>query len=121
MSLWKTILLKWDSLVLAIVTILFGEQLLVHPEILRDYEVYKLIDNLFDDRVISILLVIVGFTKLIGIIGNFKYVKRWSLVSLTFLWTLFGVSFLLSEPPNTVWIFSLSMAFISLGIAIREE
>lgn len=119
--MWRIVLLKWDSLVLAIVTILFGGQLLVHPEILRSYEVYKLIDNLFDDRFISVLLVIVGLFKLIGIIGNFKYVKRWSLVSLTFLWTLFGVSFLLSEPPNTVWIFSLSMAFLSLGIAIREE
>jgi len=119
--MWRIVLLKWDSLVLAIVTILFGGQLLVHPEILRSYEVYKLIDNLFDDRFISVLLVIVGLSKLIGIIGNFKYVKRWSLVSLTFLWTLFGVSFLLSEPPNTVWIFSLSMAFLSLGIAIREE
>lgn len=119
--MWKIILLKWDSLVLAIVTILYGGQILVHTEILRSYEVYKLIDNLFDDRFISVLFVIVGFAKLIGIIGNFKYVKRWSLVSLTFLWTLFGVSFLLSEPPNTVWIFALSMAFLSLGIAIREE
>ena len=119
--MWRIILLKWDSLVLSIVTILYGWQLIVHPEILRDYQVYRLIDNLFDDRFISVLFVIVGFAKLIGIIGNFKYVKRWSLVSLTFLWTLFGVSFLLSEPPNTVWVFALSMAFLSLGIAIREE
>ncbi len=117
----RIVLLKWDSLVLSVVTVLYGLQLYIHPEILRSYEVYRLIDNLFDDRFISIAFIVVGFAKLIGIIGNFKYVKRWSLVSLTFFWTLFGVSFLLSEPPNTVWIFSLSMAFLSMGIAIREE
>lgn len=119
--MWRIILLKWDSLVLSIVTSLFGIQLFIHPEILRTYEVYKLIDNLFDNRFISVVFVIIGLVKLIGIIFNLKIVRRWALVSLTFFWTLFGVSFLLSEPPNTVWIFALAMAFLSMGIAIREE
>lgn len=119
--MWRIILLKWDSLVLAIVSIVYGCQLFIQPEILESYEVYRLIDNLVDNHFISVVFVIVGLFKLIGIIGNFKYVKRWSLVSLTFLWTLFGVSFLFSAPPNTIWIFSLAMAFMSMGIAIREE
>lgn len=117
----RIIFLKWNSFVLSITTILYGLQLYFHPEILQSYEVYRLIDNLFDNHFISIVFVVVGFAKLIGIIGNFKHVRRWSLVSLTFLWTFFGVSFLLSGPPNTVLVLTLAMAFLSMGIAIREE
>ena len=119
--MWRIIVLKWDSLVLSLTSLFYGYQLFTHPEILKSYDVYKLLDNLFDQRFISIFFIILGLLKLVGVIGNYKYVKRWSLVLLTFVWTLFGVSFLLSEPPNTVWIFALSMSLLSMGIAIREE
>lgn len=117
----RIIVLKWDSLVLSLTTFFYGYQLFMHPEILESYDVYKLINNLFYQRFISLFFIILGVLKLIGILGNYKYVKRWSLVMLTFVWTLFGVSFLLSEPPNTIWIFALSMSLLSMGIAIREE
>lgn len=119
--MWRVIVLKWDSLVLSLTTFFYGYQLFIHPEILKSYDVYKVLDNLFDQRFISIVFIILSVLKLVGIINNNKYVKKWSLVSLTFLWTLFGVSFLLSEPPNTIWIFALSMSLLSMGIAIREE
>lgn len=119
--MWRVIVLKWDSLVLSLTTFFYGYQLYTHPEILTSYDVYKLLDNLFDQRFISIVFIVLGILKLVGIIVNHKYIKRWSLVTLTFVWTLFGVSFLLSEPPNTIWIFALSMSLLSMGIAIREE
>lgn len=119
--MWRIIVLKWDGLVLSLTTFFYGYQLYTHPEILKRYDVYKLLDNLFVQRFISIVFILLGILKLVGIIGNYKYVKRWSLVTLTFVWTLFGVSFLLSEPPNTIWIFALSTSLLSMGIAIREE
>ena len=119
--MWRIIVLKWDSLVLSLTSFFYGYQLFTHPEILKSYDVYKLLDNLFDQRFISLVFIILGVLKLIGIIGNYKYVKRWSLVSLTFVWVLFAVSFLLSKPPNTIWIFSTSMAILSFGIALKES
>lgn len=61
------IILKWDSLVLSIVSILYGTMLLFYPQILQGYQVY---DS--------------------------------------------------PPPPNTVWTFSLGMAALAFGIALKE-
>lgn len=115
------IILKWDSLVLSIVSVIYGLQLLLHPSILQEYRVYQLVDNLFDYRAISAVFMILGFLKTIGIVINSKKLKHTVLILLTFFWTLFGVSFVLSAPPNTIGILSLAMAFLAMGIAIKED
>lgn len=115
------IILKWDSLVLSIVSVLYGLQLLLHPEILQEYRVYQLVDELFDYRAISAVFMILGFLKILGIVINNKKLKHTVLVLLTFFWTLSGVSFVLSAPPNTIGILSLAMAFLAMGIAIKED
>ncbi|MDT2697483.1 hypothetical protein P7E43_10450 [Enterococcus gallinarum] len=115
------IILKWDSLVLSIASVFYGLQLLLHPEILQEYRVYQLVDELFDYRAISAVFMILGFLKILGIVINNKKLKHTVLVLLTFFWTLFGVSFVLSAPPNTIGILSLAMAFLAIGIAIKED
>jgi hypothetical protein len=115
------IITKWDSLVLSIVSVLYGLQLLLHPTILQEYRVYQLVDDLFDYRAISAAFMILGLLKITGIVINNKKLKHTVLILLTFFWTLFGVSFVLSEPPNTIGILSLAMAFLAMGIAIRED
>jgi hypothetical protein len=115
------IVAKWDSLVLSIVSILYGLQLLLHPAILQDYRVYQLVDDLFDYRAISAVFMILGFLKILGIVIKNQMLKHTVLILLTFFWTLFGVSFVLSAPPNTIGILSLAMAFLAMGIAIKED
>ena len=117
----RLILLKWDSFVLSLATIAYGLQLFTHPKILESYEVYQLIDGMFDQRFISLVFVLLGFLKLVGILINNRKLKRVALSCLTGFWVLFAVSFLLSEPPNTIWIFSTSMALLSFGIALKES
>lgn len=117
----KIIVLKWDSLVLSIASVLYGLQLFLHPAILQEYRVYQLIDDLFDYRAISAVFVTLGCLKIIGIAINNKKLRHMVLVLLTFFWTLFGVSFVLSAPPNTIGILSLAMAFLAMGIAIKED
>lgn len=117
----KIVILKWDSLVLSIASVLYGLQLFLHPAILQQYRVYQLIDDLFDYRAISAVFVTLGCLKILGIAINNKKLRHTVLVLLTFFWTLFGVSFVLSAPPNTIGILSLAMAFLAMGIAIKED
>lgn len=118
--MWKVLVLKWDSLILAFVSLIYGVQLLMYPGILQSYRVYKLIDGMFDQRFISITFIFLGVMKLLGVILNKRFIKRISLTSLSFLWMVFALSFLISPPPNTVWIFSLAMALLAFGIALKE-
>lgn len=117
----QLIILKWDSFVLSLATVAYGLKLSIHPEILENYKVYQLIDNMFDQRFISLVFVLLGLLKFIGILINNRKLKRVALSYLTGFWVLFAVSSLLSEPPNTIWIFSTSMALLSFGIALKES
>ncbi|MCH4169306.1 MAG: hypothetical protein LKF42_08635 [Streptococcaceae bacterium] len=118
--MWRIIILKWDSLVLSIVSFMYGMMLLSFPQILGGYMVYNLIDELFDYHTIGVTFMILGFMKALGVFLNNKKIKRISLVSLAMVWSVFSVSFLLSPPPNTVWVLSLGMALLAFGIALKE-
>lgn len=114
------IILKWDSLVLSIVSVLYGSMLLIYPQILQGYRVYDLIDDVFDNYFIGTVFIILGCLKLIGIWINNKKIKHTSLILLATVWSVFSVSFLITPPPNTVWTFSLGMAALAFGIALKE-
>lgn len=114
------IILKWDSLVLSVVSILYGMMLLFYPQILQGYRVYDLIDEIFDNQFIGAVFIILGLLKLVGIWINNKKIKHGSLIMLATVWSVFSVSFLLTPPPNTVWTFSLGMAALAFGIALKE-
>lgn len=114
------IILKWDSLVLSIVSVLYGSMLLIYPQILQGYRVYDLIDDIFDNYFIGAVFIILGCLKLLGIWINNKKIKHTSLILLATVWSVFSVSFLITPPPNTVWTFSLGMAALAFGIALKE-
>ena len=99
------IILKWDSLVLSIVSVLYGSMLLIYPQILQGYRVYDLIDDIFDNYFIGTVFIILGCLKLLGIWINNKKIKHTSLILLATVWSVFSVSFLITPPPNTVWTF----------------
>ena len=119
--MWQLVVLKWDSFVLAIGSIIYGIQLYVHPSILQNYKVYQLIREMFDHRIIGVIFFVVGVLKLIGVITNNDRLKFFAVRGLIFLWLLFMVSFLITPPPNTVWIMALMASSLGLGIIIREE
>lgn len=120
MKIKQIITLKWDSLVLSITSILYGLTLYLNEDILVNYTVYSLIEKIFDNHAISLIFIILGILKLIGILLNNSKLKRISLIGLSAIWMVFCVSFVLSPPINTVWIFSLSMALLAFGIALKE-
>ncbi len=84
------IILKWDSLVLSIVSVLYGSMLLIYPQILQGYRVYDLIDDIFDNYFIGTVFIILGCLKLLGIWINNKKLS----ILLSFYWQPSGLSFL---------------------------
>ena len=119
--MWQKVILKWDSFVLAIGSILYGLQLYVYPSILENFAVYQVIREMFDHKSIGLLFMVAGLMKLVGIITNNSRIKFLSVRVLIFLWLLFMVSFLITPPQNTVWIMAFMALSLGLGIIIREE
>ena len=119
--MWQLIVLKWDSFVLAIGSVLYGLQLYLFPGILQTFKVYDIIDEMFDHKSIGLLFMVAGLTKITGILLNSPRLKFLSVRALIFLWLLFMVSFLITPPVNTIWIMAFMATTLGLGIIIREE
>ena len=119
--MWQLIVLKWDSFVLAIGSVLYGLQLYLFPGILQTFKVYDIIDEMFDHKSIGLLFIVAGIMKLVGIVLNSPRLKFLSVRALIFLWLMFMVSFILTPPVNTIWIMAFMATTLGLGIIVREE
>ena len=117
----KIIILKWDSILLGVTSIVYGITLFVNGNILITYQLYRLIAQIFDHHAIGLIFVALGLLKIIGIWKHIESLKRVALTGLAALWTVFSVSFILTPPANTIWIFSLSLALLAFGIALKGD
>lgn len=119
---WKYFIISHlNSLILSIGSLGYGIQLVRHPEILSNFSVYQHIIELFNHRFVGVVFILLSLLKLIGLFTNQQWLRRYSLVAFTYVWSFFSLSFLLSQPPNTVWIFALIMTAISISISIRGD
>ena len=109
------------SYLLALLSIVYGWQLTAHPDILQTYRVYQRIRDVFDHRYIGVFFVFLGMLYATSTMLDWRKVKQLLLPVFTFIWTFFGLSFVLSEPPNTVGILTLGIAVLSYGISIRGD
>ena len=109
------------SYLLSLTSMAYGWKLVIHPEILQTYRVYQKIRDVFDHRFIGVFLLLLGASYAVSTVFNFKRIKRLLLPVFSFIWTFFSFSFILTEPPNTVWAFTLGMALLSFGISIRGD
>ena len=109
------------SYLLSLLSIVYGWQLTVHPDILQTYRVYQRIRDVFDHRFIGVFFVFLGILYATSTTMDWRKLKQLLLPVFTFIWTFFGLSFILSEPPNTVGILTLGIAILSFGISIRGD
>ena len=112
----EILILKRASVIVIVGSFLYGMQLFRHPEILDQYRVYEMIRELFDGRQIGFVFVILALIKAYGIATNSRFAKTFSRTVLMFLWCLFLVAFLISPPPNTVWVLAFVMVSL-IGMA----
>lgn len=111
----------FEDIVLMTLSILYGSQVFKFQEILLPYEVYSFaMESYITNKVVGITFVVVGFIRLLGLLLDSYTLQKISLISLTFLWTLYTISFYISLPPNTVWITSLAAVITCYKIAITD-
>lgn len=116
----RVLLLKWYSFILVFSSILYGYQIIDQPEIVEQYRVYQAISTVTSPWMLGLIFIGLGCIKLVGIATDNLVMKRYSVVALACVWSIFCVSFLFSSLANTVWIYSLSMTMLAIGIAMRE-
>ena len=109
------------SYLLSLTSMAYGWKLVIHPEILQTYRVYQKIRDVFDHRFIGVFFIALGLVYGLATMTNRKKIKQLLLPVFSFIWTFFSFSFILSEPPNTVWAFTLGMALLSFGLSIRGD
>ena len=109
------------SYLLSLISIAYGWKLVAHPEILQTYKVYQKIRDVFDHRFIGVFFIALGLVYGLATITNRKKMKQLLLPIFSFIWTFFGFSFILTEPPNTVGILTLCVALIGFGISLRGD
>ena len=115
------IIYYYYSYLLALTSMAYGWKLVIHPEILQTYRVYQKIRDVFDHRFIGVFFLLLGALYAIATMLDWKKVKQLTLPVFSFIWTFFGFSFILTEPPNTVGILTLCVALIGFGISLRGD
>lgn len=111
----------YDSYLLSLTSIVYGWKLVIHPEILQNYRVYQNIRDAFDHRFIGLFFIVLGLSYGIATLTDRKKIKQLLLPIFSFIWTFFSFSFIISEPPNTIGILTLTVALLGFGISLRGD
>lgn len=106
-----------------VATFPYGFWIFKHPRILEGYDVYAHIADMTNSYVIGAVFMLIAL--LLSVLsfrnteGKRDVLLLIAICALLFIWIGFTVAFLLATPPNTVWIFSALMAYLSFEVARR--
>lgn len=114
------LLLRMDNIIISLGTMVYGLQHFIHPEMLSQYRIYKDIDDIIDGKIISVASIIIGLVGLIATLGNMSKLRRITNSINAGMWTFLATSFLLSEPPNSIWVITFMITGILLSISLKE-
>lgn len=102
-----------------IFTFIYGFWIAIFPNILQTYSVYHYIRAIFEPWEVGGLFMALST----GILLAFHFNWRWTILILTnallMLWSMFTVSFLITTPPNTVWLYAIIMTYFSFSLVRR--
>lgn len=113
-------IMKYDSFAISIVSIIYGFNLIVFPELVDSGQTYVILSTIFNSTTIGFILIVLGFLKIVAIFANIPGLRAFSISCLISIWTLFLISVLLSGVVNSVWVLSLAMVVFSFGVVIKE-
>lgn len=104
---------------LSISIFLYGLWMFSFSSIMGDFKVYEFITPFVNNYQVGSIFMLLSIIMLL----SFRFRKRALLfcagiISLA-IWSMFTVSFLMSPPPNTIWILSALLSFLSLLLIRR--
>ena len=111
----------WYSYLLAFLSIAYGFQLLLEPEIIGAYKTYERLRDSFGDNAVGLIFILLGTMYFIATTFRIKKVRSFILPIFSALWMFFSLSFRFADTSNTVWIFCLGMVALCIGISLRGD
>lgn len=109
------------SYLLSGILIWYGRQLVKFPEILQTFKVYERIRGIFISEDIGYIFMVLGIAFLVTTLFGLVRFKKWLLPGIAFLWTMFGLSFLVTEPPSTIGGFCIAFGVLTFLISTRGD
>lgn len=112
---------KMDVLIYPIIitTFIYGVWISIFPNILSNYKVYSLVNPLVNNWQVGVLFIFLPILMLVAYKAGQRDVLFVASNMLFILWSVFAVSFLLSPPPNTVWIFASLVSYLAFSLVRR--
>lgn len=116
----------FESCVLVYVTMSQGIRLFYYPAMMNSFDYAEVVERImnrtsFHPYALAAIFCTVALTKLVGLLTQNAKIRQVGIVSMFVLWTTYGVSFLLSQPPNSMTLFSSAYALLAFGLALRER
>ena len=111
----------WYSYLLAFLSVAYGFQLLLEPEIIGAYKTYERLRDSFGDNAVGLVFILLGILYFIATTFSIKKLRSFLLPIFSALWMFFSLSFRFADTSNTVWIFCLGMVALCIGISLRGD
>lgn len=103
----------------ALFALIYGVWISVQPSILRNYDVYNLISSIVEPYQIGGLFIVIATVIFMSYWLNQRKLLFIAAMSLLVIWSVFTVSFVISPPPNTVWLLSATWTYFSFELVRR--
>ena len=103
----------------ALFAFIYGVWISVQPSILRNYDVYNLISSIVEPYQIGGLFIAIATVIFMSYWLNQSKLLFTASMLLLILWSVFTVSFVISPPPNTVWLLSATWTYFSFELVRR--
>lgn len=104
---------------IALFAFIYGVWISVQPSILRNYDVYNLISSIVEPYQIGGLFIAIATVIFMSYWLNQRKLLFIAAMSLLVIWSVFTVSFVISPPPNTVWLLSATWTYFSFELVRR--
>jgi len=100
-------------------SLVYGFWISIFPSILNNYRVYALINTLVAHWQVGIVFIVLSIIILIAFVLKRRRMLLITSIILMMTWSMFTIAFILSPPPNTVWVFAMTMTYLTFSLVRR--
>lgn len=98
---------------------IYGAWLTIHPQILENYKVYEMISNILTSAQVGGAFMVVSAALIVSFRLGYRRATLLLSMVLLCMWSVFTFSFIVTVPPNTVWILALTWTYFSFELVRR--
>lgn len=103
----------------ALFAFIYGVWISIQPSILKNYDVYNLISKIVEPYQIGGVFIMLSVIIFMSYWLDQRKLLFVSSMMLLIIWSVFTVSFVISPPPNTVWLLSATWTYFSFELVRR--